>query len=45
MSTIAQPEVEVTGGVDTHRDTHTAAALDGAGRVLGSAQFPATAVG
>lgn len=37
--------VLVTGGVDTHKDTHTAAALDGAGRVLGTAQFPATAEG
>lgn len=33
--------VEVTGGVDTHQDTHTVAAVDAAGRVLGSAQFPA----
>lgn len=38
-------QVEVTGGVDTHKDTHTAAAVDGAGRVLGSAQFPADAAG
>jgi transposase len=39
-------EVEgVTGGVDTHGQTHTAAALDGAGRLLGSRQFPATAAG
>ncbi|MFQ6855204.1 transposase, partial [Streptomyces sp. 35M1] len=38
-------EVEVTGGVDTHKDTHTAAAVDSAGRVLGSAQFPASALG
>jgi len=45
MSTIAQPDVEVTGGVDTHKDTHTAAAVDGAGRILGSAQFPATPAG
>jgi transposase len=37
--------VEVTGGVDTHKDTHTAAAVDGAGRVLGTAQFPATGRG
>lgn len=37
--------VEVTGGVDTHRDTHTAAALDGQGRLLGHGQFPATAAG
>jgi transposase len=37
--------VEVTGGVDTHRDSHTAAALDGQGRLLGHRQFPATAPG
>ena len=37
---------QVTGGVDTHKDTHTAAALDQAtGRMLGHAQFPATAAG
>lgn len=35
----------VVGGVDTHKDTHTVAAVDGAGRVLGTAQFPATAAG
>jgi transposase len=35
----------VAGGVDTHQDTHTAAALDGAGRLLGHQQFPATAAG
>lgn len=45
MSTMAQSKVEVTGGVDTHKDTHTAAAVDSAGRVLGSAQFPATPPG
>jgi transposase len=37
--------LEVTGGVDTHKDTHTAAAIDSAGRVLGSAQFAADAAG
>lgn len=37
--------VEVIGGVDTHADTHTAAALDSAGRTLGTAQFPATDAG
>ena len=41
----AAPAVEVTGGVDTHKDTHTAVALDSAGRVLGSAQFSADAPG
>ena len=32
----------VVGGVDTHKDTHTAAAIDDCGRLLGYAQFPAT---
>ncbi|MEV0563241.1 transposase [Dactylosporangium sp. NPDC050588] len=45
MSTMARPQVEVTGGVDTHQDTHTAAALDSAGRTLATAQFPATTAG
>jgi len=31
-----------TGGVDTHKDTHTAAVLDGTGQLLGHQQFPAT---
>ena len=35
----------VFGGVDTHKHTHVAAALDGAGRVLGSAAFDADAAG
>ena len=38
-------ENRVVGGVDTHRDRHTAAALDAAGRVLGTASFPATGAG
>lgn len=45
MSTMTQPVVEVTGGVDTHQDTHTAAVVDPAGRVLGAAQFPARPAG
>ena len=47
ISTMTQHQqaVEVTGGVDTHKDSHTAAALDGAGRLLGTAQFPATGAG
>jgi transposase len=36
---------EIAGGIDTHRDTHTAAALDSAGRVLGTAEFPTTSAG
>ncbi len=33
----------VFGGVDTHRDTHVAAVVDTAGRVLASSPFPADA--
>jgi transposase len=36
---------EVIGGVDTHADTHTVAALDQVGGLLGVATFPATAAG
>src|SRR4051812_33112712 len=43
--TVEQPRPEVFGGVDTHKDTHTAAAVDAAGRMLGHRQFPATAAG
>jgi transposase len=35
----------VVGGVDTHADTHTVAALDELGRRLGSAVFPASRAG
>ena len=35
----------VTGGVDTHADTHVAAALDPLGGLLGVEEFPATAAG
>jgi transposase len=35
----------ITGGVDTHADTHVAAALDPVGGLLGVREFPATAVG
>jgi transposase len=35
----------ITGGVDTHADTHVAAALDPAGGLPGVAEFPATAAG
>ena len=38
-------EQEVVGGVDTHKDTHTAAVIDTAGRMLGHATFPATGTG
>jgi len=48
MPTIApQPPhtIEVTGGVDTHLNTHTAAVIDPIGRVLGTEQFPADTAG
>jgi transposase len=35
----------VIAGVDTHKDTHTAAVLDHAGKLLGTETFAATAVG
>src|SRR5580692_6381724 len=35
----------ITGGVDTHADTHVAAALDPIGGLLGVREFPATAAG
>ena len=38
-------EHEITGGVDTHIDTHTAAALDGLGHLLGHQRFPTTVAG
>ena len=34
-------EQVVTVGVDTHTDVHVAAVLDQAGRLLGTASFPA----
>src|SRR4051812_33274416 len=34
-----------TGGVDTHKDVHVAAALDGVGKLLGTESFPTTAAG
>jgi len=37
--------VDVVGGVDTHQDTHTAAAIDGTGRLLGHRTFMATGAG
>jgi transposase len=36
---------EITGGIDTHADTHTVAALDQLGRQLGHATFRATSAG
>ena len=41
MTTTA-PAVTVIGGVDTHKHTHYAAAIDDQGRLLGHCEFPAT---
>jgi transposase len=43
--TIVEDRCAVTGGVDTHADTHVAAALDPVGGLLGVEEFPATAAG
>jgi hypothetical protein len=43
--TIVEDARAVTGGVDTHADTHVAAALDRIGGLLGVEEFPATAAG
>ena len=36
---------QITGGVDTHLDTHVAAAVDGNGGLLGVWSFPTTTAG
>lgn len=38
MTITAPQDRRVIGGVDTHADTHCAAALDGVGRLLGTRQ-------
>jgi transposase len=43
--TIVEDKRAITGGVDTHADTHVAAALDSIGGLLGVQEFPATAAG
>ena len=45
MTTMTAPTGTVTGGVDTHRDVHVAAAVDHLGGVLGTAQFRTTTAG
>jgi transposase len=40
--TTAATSVTVIGGVDTHKHTHYAAAVDDQGRLLGHQEFPAT---
>ncbi len=45
MTTIAEARPVVTGGVDTHLDVHVAAVVTAVGGVLGTEQFPTTAIG
>ncbi|MGV1050490.1 MAG: IS110 family transposase [Solirubrobacterales bacterium] len=49
MTTMAREpvdsKVEIFGGVDTHLDTHTVAAVDAAGRLLGHRTFPVSGAG
>ena len=39
---MSDPSRSITGGVDTHKDFHVVAAIDGLGRILGTEQFPTT---
>lgn len=41
MASMARAALEVTLGVDTHRDTHVAAAVDATGRALGTIEVTA----
>lgn len=40
MNTMTHPVRRVIGGVDTHKDIHVAAVVDGVGRILGVESFP-----
>lgn len=42
---VITPIGDITGGVDTHKDFHVAAAIDSIGRVLGTHKFPADTTG
>jgi transposase len=42
---MAESNVGIYGGVDTHKDDHVAAVIDRAGRLVGTASFPATGRG
>ena len=42
---MSEGQVDVYGGVDTHRDVHVAAVVDSTGRVLGTAPFRANKAG
>ena len=41
MISMTEHDLGVTGGVDTHAETHHAAVIDALGRVLGSREFRA----
>jgi transposase len=45
MESMPAPESAVTVGVDTHLDTHVAAVIDQAGRLLATQGFPASTRG
>jgi transposase len=45
MTSMTTRTADVTGGVDTHGQTHHAAALDSVGRQLGDQEFPTTPAG
>lgn len=45
MLTMVEDRPQIIGGVDTHRDTHTVAAVDQRGQELGHATFPVTPQG
>jgi len=45
MTTMADDQRPVTGGVDTHRDLHVPVVIDQVGRVLGTEAFPVHARG
>jgi transposase len=45
MESMPAPPIPVTVGVDTHLDTHVAAVIDQAGRLLDTQAFPASTRG
>jgi hypothetical protein len=45
MTSMTRTAVFVTGGVDTHGQSHHAAVIDHVGRQLGDREFPASPVG
>ena len=45
MTSMTTTTADVTGGVDTHGQTHHGAALDSVGRQLGDREFPTTPAG